>query len=82
MRLEGAQREAAEEGETGEQPAPGALMSLPIAATIANEFAEADSPMYLSSLIALGFLLFVVTFIVLSIARLMLRGLAKREGTR
>ena len=53
-----------------------------IAATIANEFAEADSPMYLSSLIALGFLLFVVTFIVLSIARLMLRGLAKREGTR
>ena len=38
--------------------------------------------MYLSSLIALGFLLFVVTFIVLSIARLMLRGLAKREGTR
>ena len=53
-----------------------------IAATIANEFAEADSPMYLSSLIALGFLLFVVTFVVLSIARLMLRGLAKREGTR
>ncbi|KFN50338.1 phosphate ABC transporter permease subunit PstC [Arenimonas composti] len=51
-----------------------------IAATIANEFAEADSPMYLSSLIALGFLLFVVTFIVLSIARLMLRGLNKQEG--
>ncbi|HEX5756333.1 MAG TPA: phosphate ABC transporter permease subunit PstC [Arenimonas sp.] len=51
-----------------------------IAATIANEFAEADSQIYLSSLIALGFLLFVVTLIVLSIARLMLRSLAKREG--
>ncbi|HEY5971508.1 MAG TPA: phosphate ABC transporter permease subunit PstC [Pseudoxanthomonas sp.] len=51
-----------------------------IAATIANEFAEADSPMYLSSLIALGFVLFIVTFIVLAIARLMLRQLSKREG--
>jgi phosphate transport system permease protein len=51
-----------------------------IAATIANEFAEADSPMYLSSLIALGFVLFLVTFVVLTIARLMLRRLQKREG--
>ena len=33
-----------------------------------------------SALIALGFLLFVVTFIVLLIARLMLHQLAKREG--
>ena len=52
-----------------------------IADTIANEFSEADSALYLSSLIALGFLLFVVTFIVLSIAKLMLRQLAKRAGT-
>jgi phosphate transport system permease protein len=52
-----------------------------IAATIANEFAEADSPMYLSSLIALGAVLFLVTFVVLTIARLMLRQLRKREGT-
>jgi phosphate transport system permease protein len=51
-----------------------------IAATIANEFTEADSPMYLSSLIALGFVLFLVTFVVLTIARLMLRQLQKREG--
>ena len=29
---------------------------------------------------ALGFVLFIVTFIVLSIARLMLRSLARREG--
>jgi len=51
-----------------------------IAATIANEFAEADSPLYLSSLIALGFVLFLVTFVVLTIARLMLRSLKKKQG--
>ncbi|MDQ3039105.1 MAG: phosphate ABC transporter permease subunit PstC [Pseudomonadota bacterium] len=51
-----------------------------IAATIANEFTEADSEMYRSSLIALGFVLFIVTFVVLAIARLMLRRLDKREG--
>ncbi|NUS38395.1 MAG: phosphate ABC transporter permease subunit PstC [Lysobacter sp.] len=51
-----------------------------IAATIANEFAEADSPVYRSSLIALGFVLFLVTLVVLAAARLMLRRLAIREG--
>jgi phosphate transport system permease protein len=51
-----------------------------IAATIANEFAEADSEIFRSSLIALAFLLFVVTFIVLMIAKLMLRQMEKREG--
>ncbi len=51
-----------------------------IAATIANEFTEADSEMYRSSLIALGFVLFLVTFVVLTLARLMLRSLNKREG--
>jgi phosphate transport system permease protein len=51
-----------------------------IAATIANEFTEADSDIYLSSLIALGFLLFIVTFVVLAAARLMLNRLARRAG--
>ena len=51
-----------------------------IAATIANEFTEADTPLYTSSLIALGFLLFVVTFIVLSIAKLMLARLDRSSG--
>jgi phosphate transport system permease protein len=51
-----------------------------IAATIANEFAEADSDIFRSSLIALAFLLFVVTFIVLAIAKLMLRRMQKAEG--
>ncbi|TZF89034.1 phosphate ABC transporter permease subunit PstC [Cognatilysobacter lacus] len=52
-----------------------------IAATIANEFTEADSAQYRSALIALGFVLFLVTFVVLAAARLMLRRLSKREGT-
>lgn len=52
-----------------------------IAAAIANEFTEADSPIYVSSLIALGFVLFVVTFIVLALAKLMLLRLARQEGT-
>ena len=51
-----------------------------IAATIANEFTEADSDIYLSSLIALGFLLFVVTLIVLAIAKIMLLRLSRNEG--
>ncbi len=50
-----------------------------ISSSIANEFNEAVG-MHRSALIALGFLLFVVTFVVLLIARLMLRQLAKREG--
>jgi phosphate transport system permease protein len=50
-----------------------------ISSSIANEFNEAVGT-HRSALIALGFLLFVVTFIVLLIARLMLRQLARREG--
>ncbi|USI71970.1 phosphate ABC transporter permease subunit PstC [Sphingomonas morindae] len=43
-----------------------------IASTIANEFAEATSDMHTSALIALGLVLFVLTFAVLAIARLLL----------
>jgi phosphate transport system permease protein len=53
-----------------------------IAAAIANEFTEADSDIYRSSLIALGFVLFVVTFIVLALAKIMLLRLSRREGTK
>ena len=48
--------------------APGTTIS----ATIANEFTEAVEDIYTSSLIALGLILFVITFIVLAIARLLL----------
>lgn len=50
-----------------------------ISSSIANEFNEAVG-MHRSALLALGFLLFVVTFIVLLVARLMLRRLARKEG--
>jgi phosphate transport system permease protein len=53
-----------------------------IASTLANEFAEADSKLHVSSLFALGLILFVITFIVLSAAKLMLIGMAKKEGTK
>ena len=51
-----------------------------IAAAIANEFTEADTDLYRSSLIALAFLLFVVTFIVLTFAKLFLLRLKKTHG--
>jgi phosphate transport system permease protein len=51
-----------------------------IASTIANQFGEAEG-LQKSALMAIAFLLFVVTFIVLLIARLMLRRLASKEGT-
>ena len=43
-----------------------------IASTIANEFAEATSDMHTSALLALGFVLFLITFVVLGIARALL----------
>lgn len=51
-----------------------------IASTIANEFGEAVDPLHKSTLLALGFLLFVLTFIVLAIAKLMLMQLQRKEG--
>lgn len=53
-----------------------------IASTLANEFAEADSKLHVSSLFALGLILFVITFIVLSAAKLMLMGMSKKEGSK
>ena len=43
-----------------------------IASTIANEFAEATGEMHASALIALGLVLFLITFTVLALARAML----------
>lgn len=51
-----------------------------IAAAIANEFTEADTDLYRSSLIALAFLLFLVTVIVLSCAKLLLLRLQRAHG--
>jgi phosphate transport system permease protein len=51
-----------------------------ISAAIANEFTEATTPLYTSSLIALGLILFFITFIVLSCAQMMLRSMDKAAG--
>jgi phosphate transport system permease protein len=56
--------------------APGTTIS----ATIANEFTEAVGDLYTSSLIALGLILFFITFLVLAAARLMLMRINARIG--
>ncbi|ALZ86046.1 MULTISPECIES: phosphate ABC transporter permease subunit PstC [Pseudomonas] len=56
------------------------MPSSSIASVIANEFNEAYTDLHRSSLIALGFLLFVVTFFVLLAARLMLAQLSRKAG--
>jgi phosphate transport system permease protein len=56
--------------------APGTTIS----ATVANEFTEAVGDLYTSSLIALGLILFVITFIVLAAARYMLMRIERRIG--
>jgi phosphate transport system permease protein len=54
--------------------APGTTIS----ATIANEFTEAVGDLYTSSLIALGLILFVITFIILAAAKIMLMRLERQ----
>jgi phosphate transport system permease protein len=56
--------------------APGTTIS----ASIANEFTEAVGDLYTSSLIALGLILFIITFIVLAIAKVMLMRLDAQAG--
>ncbi|MEO8558299.1 MAG: phosphate ABC transporter permease subunit PstC [Rhodospirillales bacterium] len=51
-----------------------------ISSALANEFTEAISDLYVSSLVLLGFILFVITFIVLSLAKLMLARVERRAG--
>ena len=53
-----------------------------IASTLANEFGEAQTPLHVSSLFALALILFVITFIVLSAAKLMLAGMSRKEGVK
>jgi phosphate transport system permease protein len=57
--------------------APGTTIS----SSIANEFTEAVGDLYTSSLIALGLLLFLITFAVIALAQAMLRRLERRVGS-
>lgn len=52
-----------------------------ISSALANEFNEAVGELYTSALVELGLILFLITFIVLSLARYMLYMLTKREGS-
>lgn len=51
-----------------------------ISATLANEFTEADADLYLSSLVELGMILFVITLVVLTSAKLMISRLSYKGG--
>jgi len=53
-----------------------------IASALANEFTEAVGPLYTSALVELGLILFLITFIVLALSKVLLYQLAKGEGTR
>jgi phosphate transport system permease protein len=53
-----------------------------IASTLANEFGEAELGPHYSSLFALGLALFMITFIVLAIAKWMLINMEKKQGLK
>jgi phosphate transport system permease protein len=53
-----------------------------ITSALANEFAEASSGMHQAALIYLGLVLFLITFVVLALSKLLLARLRKAEGAR
>jgi phosphate transport system permease protein len=54
--------------------------SYTIASAIANEFTEATGDLYLSSLVELGLILFLVTFVVNGIARILVWNVTRKTG--
>ena len=53
-----------------------------ITSTLANEFAEAGEGLHQASLMYLGLVLFLITFVVLTISKLLLLRLKRNEGAR
>jgi phosphate transport system permease protein len=53
-----------------------------ITSALANEFAEAASGLHQAALIYLGLVLFFITFVVLTLSKVLLAQLKKNEGTR
>jgi phosphate transport system permease protein len=53
-----------------------------IASALANEFTEAVGDIYYAALIELGLILFLITTIVLALAKLLLMRLSRGEGTK
>jgi phosphate transport system permease protein len=54
--------------------------SYTIASVIANEFTEATNDLYLSSLVELGLILFLVTFVVNGIARVLVWNVTRKTS--
>jgi phosphate transport system permease protein len=54
--------------------------SYTIASAIANEFTEATQDLYLSALVELGLILFLVTFVVNGIARVLVWNVTRKTG--
>ena len=53
-----------------------------ITSALANEFAEAGEGMYSAALVELGLILFVITFVVLSLSKILLLRLGRHEGVQ
>jgi len=53
-----------------------------IASALANEFTEAVGDLYTAALVELGLILFMITFVVLALSKILLYQLAKGEGAR
>ncbi|WP_442283076.1 phosphate ABC transporter permease subunit PstC [Variovorax sp. M-6] len=53
-----------------------------ITSVLANEFAEAGAGLHQASLMYLGLVLFFITFVVLSLSKLLLQRMKKSEGTK
>jgi phosphate transport system permease protein len=53
-----------------------------ITSALANEFAEANEGLHQASLIYLGLVLFFITFVVLSLSKILLAQMKRAEGTR
>jgi phosphate transport system permease protein len=52
-----------------------------MAAVLANEFSEAAEPLYISALVEIGLVLFLITLIINSLSRLLIWSMA-RSGSR
>ena len=50
-----------------------------MAAVIANEFTEADTPIYLDALVEIGLVLFIITLIVNSLSRMLIWSMARKK---
>ena len=64
------------------QPVVVLISANSITSALANEFAEASEGLHQASLIYLGLVLFFITFVVLSLSKVLLAQLKKGEGSR